>query len=508
MTYPGSPDHDPYLTAADKARKARIKSAWDAYNGEIPHILKEPVAGQPDLRMKVNLCAPAVDNDVTFLAGQPLKITVEQGGNGGETPTDRKNPAQEYLDGVIGDPDEFMTLLSEMVQNGSVSGHAFLKLIHPDETGTGYASIINLDPATVTVQTDPDNVRVAQSYCIEYDACDAAGNVITKRQIIARVDPDQRAALEENGIDKNAQWTITNYTRSGGMGAQFVKDTGPVLPWPHPWAPIVENQHLPLANEFWGKPTLTPDYIHLNQMLNGVKSNTNLLIYVTAYGIPWNDAGDDTPAAVEPGRWINFPPGTNVGVVDTHGDIANSMAFEKAIRGDMGELSGNPGIATGRAEDVPRGQVSGPALQTYYAKRLAVTTHGRRLYGRTIKRLCQYALELGGFPPNLKITLTWGNPLPVDDLELAQTALAMEQAGASTATGLRKMGLDPDEEQEAKASEAQDQMTAFAQGQGLPPTEPLPDGNEPQQPGQDTSGLNPNHSAAVAARAKMQAAFS
>lgn len=505
MTYPGSPDHDPYLTPADKARKQRIALGWQGYDGKLESIFKAPTDGQPDLRTYVNLCKPIVRTSVAFLFGQPVKIAVETAGNADETPQGKSNPAQEYLDGALGDQDDLMTLLSEFAMNGAVSGHAFIKLITPDDNGTDYPSLVVLDPATITVQSDPDNVKVAQSYCIEYDVCGDDGKTYTKRQIIQRIDPDGLADVETSGVDQDAHWEITNWQRQGDSGG--FTQVGEPIPWRFPWSPIEDNQHLPMPNSYWGEAAVSEDIIHLNIILNAVKTNTNTLIFHHAHPIPWADADSINNMPVEPGRWVGFPQGTSVGVIAASGDLASSMEFEKGLRADIAQLGSIPSIASGRVDDMPRGQLSGVALRTDYAPLLTLTTHGRRLYGRTIRRVCQHILELGGFQPDLKITLTWADPLPVDDLELAQTALAMEQAGASTAEGLRKMGLDPVKQAQEKQDEAQDQMTAFAQGQGLPPVPALPDGNEPST-GNGGNTIDPNNPAAVAARAKMQAAFS
>src|SRR5579875_588100 len=118
----------------DLDRKRLMREAWKAYRGEFADALVVS-AGQPNDNVKSNRCAPIVDKGVSFLFGKTLKIEV---GLPSTMPTPREDAAamaqkpaspeaeiqarQEYLNGVWGDDDEKMTLLSKAAINGGVCG--------------------------------------------------------------------------------------------------------------------------------------------------------------------------------------------------------------------------------------------------------------------------------------------------------------------------------------------------------------------------------------------------
>ncbi len=68
------------------------------------------------------------------------------------------------------------------------------------------------------------------------------------------------------------------------------------------------------------------------------------------------------------------------------------------------------------------------------------------MYGALIIDVSKALLVLNGMSGDIKISLSWQNPLPHQDLASAQYALAMKQLGVSATTLQREMGYDPEEE--------------------------------------------------------------
>jgi hypothetical protein len=131
---------------------------------------------------------------------------------------------------------------------------------------------------------------------------------------------------------------------------------------------------------------------------------------------------------------------------------------------------------------LPKGNISGVALALMFQPLIEKTTMKRRSYGAMIRQLTRAALVIAGLIDiadyeNYAVDIHWSSLLPNDDLQAAQTALILQQLGASTSTLLSGLGLDPENEAQKVEKEQARQVQNFAQGRGLPPA-------QPQQPGQ------------------------
>ncbi|HET9109931.1 MAG TPA: phage portal protein [Ktedonobacterales bacterium] len=558
-----NPDPSP----ADQQRRRETQRAWAAYRGEFPEVFKSE-SGQPSDNIRANRCAAIVDKGVSWLAGRELTLsvtpsdedgvenaaaaesatpthTVESDGSitlvtpNGPTPA-KPSPAagqpsdprvarwEAALRQVWGASDDMMTLFTMLAMNGAVSGHAYLKIVW-DSTRMQYPRFAPLDSQNVYVVTDPDDCNRAVVYVIEYRASlglTSAGQprVITKRQVIALVDPDGNARLL-GGEDADDTWTITNYwreepdtaTASGGSFGSLNanqsawRQSGPAVVWPYPFPPIVDAMNLPNPNEYYGLPDLPPALIDLNERLQFVESNIAKIIKSHAH--PWVFASGCDPSAIrnEPGVVQGLPsPESKVFAVSASGDLTASMAFAETLRADMDEQSRVPAIALGRQETLPRGQMSGVALELLFQPLIEKTQLKQRLYGQLIRKASAYALTLLGLidaPRDVEIDIHWPDLLPNDDLALGQLLVQLQQVGFSQHTLIRRADGDPDEEAAWKAEEAQAQTLAAARGQGMPglPMQmPMPGMSAPaqqQQPATPPRPLNPPTPPAAPARA-------
>ena len=463
---------------SDRARGAVMAAAWDAYRGVMEDPLKiEP--GQTNDNVKSNRFAAIVDKGVSFLFGQKIKVTISDPTT---TVTDATSPQQTYLDKAWGDDDDRMTLLSKLAINGAICGHAFVKIIPPQpKKGIKYPRLIIMDPQNVTVQTDPDDCDTVQSYTIEY-ACPnpMSGQPARKRQVIARTDPDGMAA-EYGSQDTDDTWTITNSMQINGVW----QPQGMPQVWPHPFAPIVDCQNMPNPNEFWGMPDLSPDLIEMGRVLNFVNSNISRILKFFAQPWVWAKNTNASQINVTPGRII-VVPGQNaeLNTLEMHSDMASSMNFAASLRSDMDEQSRVPGVALGRLESLPKGTISGVALQLLFQPLIEKTIMKQRLYGKLIREVSRIMLALGGMSYDTDIEIAWPNLLPIDDTAAAQTALILEQLGVSKQTLLAELGYDYDTESSRSTDEAGDAMTNYLQGSGPPPK------NLPPMPGSTTAEQN------------------
>lgn len=521
----------------DDARAIRqcIAHAWKAYRGDWKGQLPLKVdRGDPDDNVLVNRCAPIVDKGISFLFGEMPTIEVKGPNGKGAAPKE----AQDALIAALGDEDELATTLTMAAMNGGVSGHSFVKLCppqpdsdDPDGDADDYPRIVVQDPQNYWVVTDPDDVNCVLQYVCEYDYSPRPGMTGTKRVVTAR----------ENATAKH--WTVTTYVRERATitgapaGIVALGDSGASVggswmqvaeeDWAYAWSPIHDCMNLPNPNEYWGVPDITPDLIHLNAVLNYVESNINKIGRL--HGTPWPfvtgvHARELEQAQGGPGKITAIPSDeAKPGAIQWAGDIANLMAFAGSVRGDMDEQSRVPAVALGRPEALPKGNISGVALELMFQPLLEKTRLKRRLYGRLLCALCRHILEmLNAEWRDLTISLTWPSLMPDDDQGAAQVALAANQVGMSQHFIVSDvLGQDYDEEMTYRQKEAKDALKKATQGLGLPlpngPSAPMgapgyaqqpPAPNDLSQPGQQPGQPKApptNHPAAVRQRAAVKA---
>jgi hypothetical protein len=271
----------------------------------------------------------------------------------------------------------------------------------------------------------------------------------------------------------------------------------------------------------------------LNQRIHFVESNIAKIIKSHAH--PWVFATGCDPRAIvnEPGVVQGLPSTeSKVFAVSATGDLSASMQFADTLRADMDEQSRVPAVALGRQESMPKGNLSGIALQLLFQPLVEKTELKRRLYGQLVRRASAYCLALMGKISDwrdIEVSLDWPDMLPNDDLAMAQTAQTLQAIGYSQTTLIEMTGGDPDTEADNKADEQQAQVTAFSQGKGMPPTDPaalaasaqMGNGTQPPAPDQAGDTTTPaekiekqaqgqklaQHPAAQLAQARVKAAF-
>lgn len=454
------------MPQVDSDRKRMMRDAWVAYKGELQKPLKVE-KDQPDDNVLANRCAPIVDKGVSFLFGQVVKIEAEDEKDAeGET-----GPIQEFIDGMWGDDDRRMTLLTEIAMNGGICGQCFVKLT-PPRGQMKYPGIVNLDPQNLRIVTDPEDSQTILAFVTEYPVSDGW----QKRQIIARVDPNRSIDLWGDN-DPDDYWTITNYVRYGPSGEW--RQLGEQTIWSYPFSPIITWKNLPNPNEPWGLQDLTIDLIGVNKSINFLQSCISRILKY--HGHPKTIATGTRMEQVNisiDGVICLEAPDADIKNLEMVSDLSTFLNFLTELRSNMDEQSRVPAVALGRLADLPKGQISGVALQLLFQPLLEKTTLKRRLYGTGIREVTRAALVLAGKIPvesyeDYGIDLHWPGLLPVDSLEEAQLCLLLEKLGASRDTLLQRLNLDPDKEAEKKRQEEEEeqerQITAYSQGRGLPP---------------------------------------
>lgn len=454
----------------DADRKREMSEAWKAYRGKFQDPLKVEHNKVND-NVKPNRCRTIVDKGVSFLFGPALKIQATDEAKKKEQNPDAESPIQDFLDQVWGDEDDRMTLLAKIAMNGGNCGQTFVKVIPPGGTRK-IPRIVNLNPQNIRIVTDPEDSDLHLAYIIEYPI----NSGWQKRQIIARVDPGSTLEIWGDN-DPDDTWTITNYQRRAlatGQESDW-RQVGDTEDWAYPFPPIFTCQNLPNPNEPWGIADLTDDLIHMNKVLIFIQSNISRILKYHAHPKTVAKGLRLDQLAVAPDDTIVLQsPDADIKNLEMSSDLSSSLNFASEIRADMDEQSRVPAVALGRLADLPKGNISGVALQLLFQPLLEKTVQKRRLYGKMIREVTRAALVLAGLIPlsqwdSYQVDIHWPDLLPIDDLAAAQTALLWKQLGVSEDTLLQSGGFDPGDEAEKSANEAQRDMNAFGKGQGAPP---------------------------------------
>ena len=464
------------ISDADKARQKRIQEAWEAYDGELEPPL-EPMPDGRDPNVRTNRISPAIERMADFLFGDELGITVGQ---------NDPQEAQDFLDLVWGDKEERLPLLQELCMNGSMAGQAFLRIV-PNQTGDKF-ELVAIDPSTVFVKTAPQNCKKVLLYCIQYCEDDKQNGQDVKvhyHEEIVRIGPDGKPSTGDTGDTDT--WSIQHWTMITSAGQDPEQGTwtpaGEPIPWPYPFPPMDGCPNLIRPNSPWGKPDSTKDLIAVNEALNFVQSNINSVNMIYGAPILYSNGMGQGIMEIPVGRIIGTGhPDAKISSVPIASDQANALSFSGNLRRAMDELTGVPGIATGDTSEMAKGNISGIALETFFMPLIKSTKRKRCTYGKLIIDTSKRLLILNRMSPDIKITLSWQNPLPQDDLPAIQGALAKKQLGISNRTLQEELGYDPDEEARRSQEEDAQALVNFSKGQGFPPMPPN------QQPGQQPPG--------------------
>jgi hypothetical protein len=443
----------------DIERKQQMLEAWKSYRGEFSRPLKVK-QGQTDDNVVSNRCGSIVKKGGSFLFGKVLKIEATD-----ET-TEDSTIIQDFINGLWGDDDDRMTLLSKLATNGGVCGQAFIKII-PAQGQMKYPRLVVMNPQIIRIVSPPDDCDLVLAYIIEYPG----SSDLQKKQIIARVDPDGLSEITGD-YSYDDTWTISNYVRKASMG-RWLRVGEPDV-WPYPFPPVFSCQNLSNPNEAWGEPDLTPDLIAMNKVLNFVQSNTSRIIKYHGHPKTYATGLSATQINIGIDDLLCLPsPDSKIQNLEMHGNLADQLNFAAILRTDMDEQSRVPAVALGRLSELPRGNISGVALELLFQPLIEKTVIKQRLYGRMIRDATRAALVIAGLLDvasyeDYKIDLHWQPLLPYDSLQSAQEALLLQQLGASQATIFAGLGMSAEDEAEKKAHE---QATTQSQQQPMMPAQ-------------------------------------
>ena len=445
-------------------RLQRFAKARLAYDGQLLDPLL-PTKGDPKGRdnVKLNFSRLVVDIGVDFLFGVGLDFGKEQEEDATDEDTDVKPktaPEDQWLEDAWGYNSKQL-LLTDAGINGGICGHSFIRMAKPTDQTKGFPRLIVIDPATVTPFHELDDYDDIFAWKIQWNTVDARkGKPAVRRQMITR--NDQRTAWEivdEVAVgmsitgERNRWWTFSQIaSKWERIGSEV---------WPYSWSPVFHCKNLPAPNCFWGTSDLEPDIVDTNDSVNFVLSNMKRIIRNHAHPQPVGHGFNATQVTFGDGGIIGIPTKDGkLEYLEMKGDLSSSLELYARLKEAYHEMSRVPEIATGKVDGI--GALSGVALKLLYGPFAAKTRTKQNLYGHMLSQINARMLELAGKGEDTVIENRFGNIIPIDDKESAETATIEEQLGVSRDTLLEKLGYDPFTERKKKEKEqaAQDARDA------------------------------------------------
>jgi Phage portal protein, SPP1 Gp6-like len=445
-------------------RKAQFRRSFDHYVGRPPQSLI-PASGQPDDNLYLSLARLIVDKGASFLFGEEVH---------GQVTDSEPEEEQDWLDECWRRNKRSITL-QKLATNGGIYGHCFIRLLDPTPRTAPYPRVIVLDSSIVDVETDPDDIDEVWSYTITPPPRHRDGEPETERRTFITTPSGQAGYhVAQSG------WFVVDQELQGGEWTDVLSVT-----WPHDFAPIVDCQNLPRANDFWGESDLPNDILNLLEGINSVASRYNKIIRIHSHPKIYTTGIGSAKLDLAVDKVISLPnENAKLQALEMQSDLASTMALLEKLIELLAMQARIPLVALGRPDNL--GAISGVALQIRYQPLLEKNESKRLTYGDLLVELDQRLLSMGGFDDGIATELHWPDVMPQDLLAERQVWVIDEELGiVSKETLATKAGYDWDAESTLRAQEAQDATAQMAQQQtalGVVPAAPAPNGNAPLAP--------------------------
>jgi hypothetical protein len=393
-------------------------------DGDQTRFLVNPKTKQPtNENVIINVSGKIINQTVSFLVGDQPEI---------KHPDDAVSALIESIEDFNQD-DIFYT---GMAEEGSISGHVFVKLC-PDEAGNIAWEIQTSE--IVTAFWEPRNKKKAVAYMVKW----SEGEIEYRQDII------KNSLMPEN--TKPDFWTVFDLEKSGKQGQWIITST---TEWDYPFSPMVDWQNLPNRRSFYGKSDLRS--IDLNDNINFTASNIGRILKFHAH--PKTVLTGGTPDSIKQtsvdGLWAIDSDTAKVFNLEMQSDLSSSLNYLHELRGAFFSEQGAVDLDSFKDKV---GSLTNFGLRVLFNDALAKNNTKQQLYEYGIKELVYRSLCLMGTVVNAKdIDVEFSNPLPENELENVQVVKTELEAGTiSQQTGSEELGHDWEQEKLRMAEEKQ-----------------------------------------------------
>lgn len=365
--------------------------------------------GKTDDNVTINVIGLIVDRWVSWLFGRGVDF---------DLPGEEGSPEQDYIDSVW-KANHKSILLHKVAEHGATAGTAYIKIIDGD-----FPRLIPLDPAYVTISTEPEDIDKIVSYTVSY----AIGSTLI-REVSELV---------------NGTWSVTKYTKKTNQ-PEIVEDMG----WAWDFSPIVHCQNLPATDSVYGIPDIGEPERALQDDINLVASNINKNVRLHAGLQLWgNRLGGMKEIASGPDKIIDVGEGSLSSL-----QMAEMVGSETFLQWLVKQL-----YVTTRTIDLDSlsdklGNLTNFGLRVLYEDTMTKLSTKRELYGEMLTEVNRRLLAIGGYTTDAG-DVYWPDVIPVNETEeTASLQQDLNMGIVSKETVAMKRGYDYAVEQEKIAKD-------------------------------------------------------
>ncbi len=299
-----------------------------------------------------------------------------------------------------------------------------------------------VEPARALPLLDPLDCRRAVAFATVYQIDRKCAPASSKRSWVSRwlekkpVDPKKLTILE---LVTESKW---QRIEDGQVVTEGANSLGRL--------PVVHIQNTPDPMSYHGNSdveSLIPIQDELNTRLSDRAHRvamTSLRMYL-GKGIE-----NFNSLPIGPGRmWSTDNPDAEIKELGGDGNAPGEQAHIDDIREAMDKLSGVSPIAAGAIKGRIGRLSSAAALRVTMMALLSRTERKRTIFASAIAQLCELSLAWLDVSGELKteasergISISWSNPIPVNEIERLEEARAKQIIGLPTETILRELGYD------------------------------------------------------------------
>jgi len=449
---------EPFVTEDQQRRYIEMDRRRDYRSGKQKRFLKIRT-GQPDDNLTINFTGLVIDRSVTLLFGKGVQF---------DLPGEDETPEDQYIQAVM-DANKQQIMLHKAALLGSEQGTCYLKII-PDayaiDDEKALPRLVVIDPAWITMDTNPHDYEDVIRYIIEYTIPDPNGREkIAYRQVIERDNGVEYNDNSEAEIERPVTWTIKDYESTSMTGGKW-QQVGETQVWEYEFPPVLHWQNLPDPCSPYGVPDVTEDVIDLQDRVNFLASNISKIIRLYAHPMRYGrNLGDMQKMPTGPDDMLHFKGGKDnlpeILQLSPVGDLATSASFLLSLRQALFDITQTVDISS-MSDKI--GALTNFGLRVLYQDALAKLGTKRELYGDALLELVRRLLVIGGFEETDPGSVVWPDPLPADERVQGEALkLDLELGLVSKHTAALERGYDWDLEQERMSAQQEGESNVGAQ---------------------------------------------
>ena len=391
-------------------------------------IQRLPLKDQDD-SVIVNFVGLIVDRSVSMLFGKPITF---------DLPGDNDIPEQIYIDNVW-QANRKEHLLKSLALYGSESGTCYVKILPDgiqDRDGNVVPRLVALDPASMIVDTAPDDHMKVIRYTIAYAVFDEKAD-------------KERMVKQEIELQDSGYWMISDY--HADSRGNWIKDDEKL--WEYTFAPVRHWQNITENGSAYGRPDVTDDIIDLQDKFNFVVSNTAKIIKFHAHPKTWGRNFGRTTTALWGADDMILSDNENAMIqnLEMQSDLGSSLNYIKFLRQALFDMARTVDIDS-LADKL--GALTNFGLRVLYQDAMSKLDDKRGSYGEALIEINHILLELAGMKNTDGGKIIWPDVLPVNESEQTNALKVDREIGlVSKQTAAMLRGYDWIDEEERIGAE-------------------------------------------------------